>query len=249
MSCYLLYLVNIFSPPASLLPSLLTPFSVLLYNTSTFELVEKLNKGLTCVNAVGFHPFSALLVSTSGERQFDYVGEDSGTDSDTDSEVCESDGDRKRQDGVAVTAVDSGDSVCSSSGSSTHTSAVERQVQGQEQGEGHGPGRTSRDERDSVTGRRNKKCKPSPTVRVPPPPSGVQVWSVCRTPIILPDAEVVPIKAVTEVVAVISEAPVDETANERAVGGGEEAGGGEAGGGEVGGEEAGGEEAGGGEAG
>jgi hypothetical protein len=198
---------------------------VLLYNTSTFELVEKLNKGLTCVNAVGFHPFSALLVSTSGERQFDYVGEDSGTDSDTDSEVCESDGDRKRQDGVAVTAVDSGDSVCSSSGNNTHTRAVERQVQGQEQGQGQGQGleKTSRDEEDSETGRRNKKCKPSLTVRVPPPPSGVQVWSVCRTPIILPDAEVVPIEAVTEVVAVISEAPVEETANERAVGGGGEA--------------------------
>jgi hypothetical protein len=248
---YLLLLLT-FSPPPSRLPSLFTSLSVLLYNTSTFEQVEKLSKGLTCVNAVGFHPFSALLVSTSGERQFDYVGEDSGADSDTDSEECESDG----QEAVVITAVEFGDNVCCSSGDSTHASAVERQGQGQEQGQGQGQGtaKTSRDERDSEKRRRSKKNKSSPSVRSPPPPSGIQVWSIRYNPIILPDVEVVPIEVllegVTEVVpelkslevlsevvkdavaeVVTSESPVAEAACVGGEQGGESGRGGEGGGG------------------
>ena len=223
---------------------------MLLYDTSTFELVEKLNKGLTCVNAVGFHPFSALLVSTSGERQFDYVGEDSGTDSDTDSEGCRSDRDGKRPGGASDTAVDTIDSVCSSSPYSAHSMAAEKQEQEQGQGQGQGSSKISGDDRDNKIERKRKKCKTSPCVRVPPPPSGIQVWSVRRNPIILPDVvvEVVPTNAVltdvvievvseikpveellevakevvSEVVAVTSESPVGKALSEIAMGGGGE---------------------------
>ena len=40
--------------------------SILIYDAMTFELVTCKDEGLDCVNAVAFHPFSALLASTTG---------------------------------------------------------------------------------------------------------------------------------------------------------------------------------------
>ena len=50
----------------AIFPSFFSLPRILVYDTASFELAACLDEGLDCVNAVGFHPYSALLVSTSG---------------------------------------------------------------------------------------------------------------------------------------------------------------------------------------
>lgn len=61
---------------------------VLIYNTSTFELVTQFPNrtdggSSSCVNTVLFHPYSSVLYTVQGVRSFNGVGE---TDCDSDSE-------------------------------------------------------------------------------------------------------------------------------------------------------------------
>ncbi len=52
---------------------------VLIYNTSTFELVSSTssqNDQQDCINSCLFHPYSSILVTSSGQRQFSLDNED-----------------------------------------------------------------------------------------------------------------------------------------------------------------------------
>ena len=66
---------------------------ILIYNTSTFELVQRFN-GLggggqrDCVNSVEFHPYYHYFASVNGQRHF-VVASDSDSDSESDSEKDE----------------------------------------------------------------------------------------------------------------------------------------------------------------
>ena len=59
----------------------------MVYNTTTFELVSSKESKLptSCINTVAFHPYSAIIISSTGQRQFSYPGDDTLTDSDEES--------------------------------------------------------------------------------------------------------------------------------------------------------------------
>ncbi len=59
----------------------LTVSSIRVFNTSSFELVAETEAANCCVNSVTFHPYSAVLLGSSGERTFHIEGEiDAETD-------------------------------------------------------------------------------------------------------------------------------------------------------------------------
>ena len=59
---------------------------VLVYDTDSFELVSSSDSvGNECVNAAVFHPFSALVLASTGQRHF--LSTDSSSDDDSDEEL------------------------------------------------------------------------------------------------------------------------------------------------------------------
>lgn len=61
---------------------------ILVYNTSTFELVQTVDTGVaTAVNACHFHPYSSLLIASQGERSFPISISDDDDDDSIDESV------------------------------------------------------------------------------------------------------------------------------------------------------------------
>jgi len=54
------------------------------YDTTSFERINSAPSNHSCVNSVMFHPFSALLATSSGERSFTVGDDDSDSDGSTD---------------------------------------------------------------------------------------------------------------------------------------------------------------------
>ena len=77
---------------------------ILIYDTVTFELVARKCDTSDCVNAVQFHPYSALLASCNGQRYFNLPKDnvsanECDSDSDSDEERLESKGDLNHNSG------------------------------------------------------------------------------------------------------------------------------------------------------